>query len=560
MTSICTGAPAPIQQGVTKRRRRRPAIPKSTFTAYIDEGLMHLKKMAYRKAKYCFDRALEMDKEDPLALISRSKCNMNLGLHEEALRDAEACFELNQKFVPGLHHFGEILFTLGFFEKALIYYHQGRRVRKNFEGFYKGILKSEHAIQTAILDRDGTRIEDLDDILPLIEEIEQEDSLKVHQCCVRVISAETLLENRVPLLPPKNKEREKWVTREILGTLASHKFFVERVLRRLSDPRYQLDSAVRIQENVTETLFFLEHHERLLRYMKPMYFRKKGLNKNQAMVNQFEQEVFERQQSNQKVVKDAAESAVLRNILQIEHALSMGRHRDAQLEAERSIRQMRKINDKQIPRKHEFILDMIHYQGIALSRQKLYTQAINVFKRELKIGQKQGNEAIISRSLDLMARAHALNGDFNDAIEVWETRLEFAKTPLERAYTNHEIGRGNLEAGKRELARYYANECLSISMESNITIWATFARVLLGQVEIKNGNFLDAQNHFRNGLEVLRQAGQSQSMCKMLEEMVQCLRIIVQKNQNQIQGSFDDESDQQSAAVPATSLEDFDDD
>ena len=142
--------------GGTKRRRRaRIPIPKSTFTTYMDEGLMHLKKMTYRKAKYCFDRALEMAPEDVLALICRSQCNLNMGFHEDALRDAEKSMEINEHFVPGLLQLGEVLFTMGWFERALIYYHQGRRNRKNAPEFKIGIMKAEYAIETCIL---GTSI------------------------------------------------------------------------------------------------------------------------------------------------------------------------------------------------------------------------------------------------------------------------------------------------------------------------------------------------------------------------------------------------------------------
>ena len=70
-------------------------------------------------------------------------------------------------------------------------------------------------------------------MLPLIEEIELEDQLKRHQCCIRAISAETLLENQSPLLPAKNKRRERWVTTEVLRDLATHKFFAQRILHSL---------------------------------------------------------------------------------------------------------------------------------------------------------------------------------------------------------------------------------------------------------------------------------------------------------------------------------------
>ena len=137
-----------------------------------------------------------------------------------------------------------------------------------------------------------------------------------------------------------------------------------------------------------DILYFIDHHEKLLRWMKPMYARKPGLNRNQTVVNQVEQEIREQQNTSQKVMKDAAETAVLKNIVQIEDSLANGRNNDAQLACERSLRQMRKVTLAQVPRKFEFIIDMIHYHGVALMRQKLYDEAIDAFRREIKMGQK----------------------------------------------------------------------------------------------------------------------------------------------------------------------------
>jgi hypothetical protein len=48
---------------------------------------------------------------------------------------------------------------------------------------------------------------------------------------------------------------------------------------------------------------------------------------------------------------------------------------------------------------------------------------------------------IKSRALDFLGRSFAMKGSYPEAAEAWDTRLAIAKTPVERAYLFHEIGR-----------------------------------------------------------------------------------------------------------------------
>jgi len=50
----------------------------------------------------------------------------------------------------GLYQYAEALYNLGQFEKALIAYHRGYRLRKDMDGFRIGVQKSQEAIQKAI--------------------------------------------------------------------------------------------------------------------------------------------------------------------------------------------------------------------------------------------------------------------------------------------------------------------------------------------------------------------------------------------------------------------------
>lgn len=84
------------------------------------------------------------------ALVARSQCHIRLGDANSALKDAETSFGKNESFPKGLYEYAQALYQLGEFEKSLIAFHQGYRLRKDMEGFRIGIQKSQDAIKRAI--------------------------------------------------------------------------------------------------------------------------------------------------------------------------------------------------------------------------------------------------------------------------------------------------------------------------------------------------------------------------------------------------------------------------
>lgn len=122
-----------------------------------------------------------------------------------------------------------------------------------------------------------------------------------------------------------------------------------------------------------------------------------------------------------------------------------------------------------------------------------------------------------SRALDYLGRSFAMKGAYTEAAEIWDSRLAIAKTPVERAYLFHEIGRCYLgkmnfnfrnienkligiffvilivfffffcisETNKPDLARFYGNQSLEEANKINDDIWAMNANILLGQCDSK---------------------------------------------------------------------------
>ena len=103
------------------------------------------------------------------------------------------------------------------------------------------------------------------------------------------------------------------------------------------------------------------------------------------MVLRYEELERIKHEASRKVKMDAALGAVEKNISLIEHALSIGRPKDCQLECERTMRQMKEVSTRLLPRKPEFLCKILHFKGLALSKLKNYDSAIESFQQELQI-------------------------------------------------------------------------------------------------------------------------------------------------------------------------------
>jgi hypothetical protein len=66
-------------------------------------------------------------------------------------------------------------------------------------------------------------------------------------------------------------------------------------------------------------------------------------------------------------------------------ALKIGRAHDASLECERALRQIKEISQRLLPRKPEFLTEILHFKGLALMKQKKYDEAAGAFQEEFKV-------------------------------------------------------------------------------------------------------------------------------------------------------------------------------
>ncbi|XP_037111475.1 tetratricopeptide repeat protein 25 isoform X1 [Syngnathus acus] len=148
---------------------------KGVFSTLMADGDWLLLKGECEKAVESYSTALTLKPEDKDCFVGRSKCYLKVGQYEKALRDAEASLQEDHSFFEvcvfditlnncveqmiqlfffyfneGLYQKAEALYCLGEFEFALVFYHQGLKLRPQVHEFQLGIQKAHEAIENAV--------------------------------------------------------------------------------------------------------------------------------------------------------------------------------------------------------------------------------------------------------------------------------------------------------------------------------------------------------------------------------------------------------------------------
>lgn len=95
-------------------------------------------------------QALDMVDEDRGCLVARSKCYLHLGNTALALQDAEDSLIESKDYHRGCYQKAEVLYSMGDFEHALMFYHRGHKIRPELNQFVLGIQKAQEAVNNSI--------------------------------------------------------------------------------------------------------------------------------------------------------------------------------------------------------------------------------------------------------------------------------------------------------------------------------------------------------------------------------------------------------------------------
>lgn len=190
-------------------------------------------------------QVIEMNPEEQVALIARSKCYMKIGVPEKALEDAEAALNLNGNNIRAIYQKAEALYYLGNFEHSLMFFHRGLRMRPELACLRLGVQKTQEAIQNTI---GGVQKADF---------------------CISPTFSESSKSSLAPSKSSKATVKDKKQSRKLLGELFVDKEYLENLLKHPDLKRADTKT-----ENVSllakDAISFLNNRQEFWRQQKPI--------------------------------------------------------------------------------------------------------------------------------------------------------------------------------------------------------------------------------------------------------------------------------------------------
>ncbi|XP_065655581.1 putative uncharacterized protein DDB_G0282133 [Hydra vulgaris] len=461
------------------------SAPRSSYSTYLAEGAILFKQGEFKKAIESYSLALEIKENDPTCLVARSKCYLKLGDPQKALQDAETVLSENKDSIKGLCQKAEALYCIGDFEYALVYYHRGHKLCPELDEFRLGIQKAQEAIENSIGKAAKIKLEAKGDL----SFFSKQDDFSTKK---RGLLKQTPLIQIKPPIASRNKDVKlpapsKKTVKQLLGELYADKEYLEKLI---NDDRFLKNNTKSpIYELVQGGLSFLETRTEFWRQQRPIYARKKEVRKLKSTVK--------------KKSKSDVGKYVLQQLEDIDHALgNFDPERGLRL-AKNLLNFTKEIDEKELPHKIEVIANAHSCIGNALIDLDELPKALKHHQRDLQISKKSQSDSIgISRALGNIGRAKAKMGKFEDAIQSWEEKMQYIKTPLEATWLYHELGRSYLELNSLDTALSYGLKSLAAAKEGNDEFWQLNANVLIAQAYGNQKNFESSIAAFEEALSL----------------------------------------------------------
>ncbi|NXJ53056.1 TTC25 protein, partial [Spizaetus tyrannus] len=457
------------------------SVPAGTFPSFMAEGTLLCRRGEYGKALACFNNALKLRAGDKHCLVARSKCYLKLGDTENSLKDAEASLQNDKTFSKGLYQKAEILYTMGDFEFALVFYHRGYRLRPELQKFRLGIEKSQEAIVNCIGSPSSVKLENKEDLRFISRQAESKKANQKLQ--VKLTKDQKGTRKREPVRNPKTE-------RQLLGELYADKAYLEKLLKDEDLMQSSTKQGIKVADLVLSGISYLDTRSEFWQQQKPIYAR-----------------VRERKLRQQRWMRDKKQKPaevgryVVKSMEDIDMLLTGDCPEESCKKAERVLKTIQGWSDDEVSNKNELIGNLHSCIGNAQLEMGQMEAALQSHKMDLEFARQNDLPDAVSRALDNIGRVYARIGKFQQAIDTWEEKIPMAKSSLEKTWLFHEIGQCYLELNKAEAAQNYGQKSLQSADEEGDVEWQLHATVLVAQAQVKLKDYRSAILNFEKALE-----------------------------------------------------------
>ncbi|KAM3597153.1 uncharacterized protein V6R79_000569 [Siganus canaliculatus] len=447
------------------------------ISTLIANGDWLYRKGEYKKATESYTKALAAKPGDKTCLVVRSKCYLKMGQSENALEDAEASLKENKKYFEGLYQKAEALYYMGEFEFALVFYHRGQKLRPQLQKVRLGIQKAQEAIENSV-GNPSVKLEIKGDLSFLRKDEER----------AQPITALEHLTKEKKQQSQKTPKNEK-TTKQLLGEFYSDKKFLENLLQDKDLIKGKMRDGEQLQDVIQSCLSYLDTWTDFRNQEQPICAPERDRKRTQQKHNKL---------SHAASFQPA--HILLKNLEDIDAQLMSGNAEASFKKAEKVMKIVQRWSEKDVPNKKEVLASLHSCIGNALIDLGDMEAALDHYQKDLELAKQCKLPDAVSRALDNIGRAYALNGKFSQAIEFWEEKIPLVRSDLEKTWLFHEIGRSYLELSCYEKARDYGIRSLAAADKIADEKWQINANVLVAQSELKLGNFESSVSYFEKAL------------------------------------------------------------
>ncbi|KAI0207667.1 Tetratricopeptide repeat protein 25 [Lamellibrachia satsuma] len=238
-----------------------------TYLNLRAEGnLCYLKGKYYDAIEY-FTRALELRYTDCDVFIRRGWCHLQLCNTKVALKDVEHAHTHVTPQHAGRVVFlrAEVLYTMGEFEQALVYFNRGRTQNPSEHKFVLGINKCREAITNCVGAPERIKLS-LQGDLTYFKNLDENKKLRAAQGARTHMSASTTFNKYL-----KEQVASEKTIQQLLAQIYDDKVFLEKLIAEAGRKMQYDDITVTL---LTETLLYLKHRSLFWQKQNPIYSRR----------------------------------------------------------------------------------------------------------------------------------------------------------------------------------------------------------------------------------------------------------------------------------------------
>lgn len=467
-----------------------------TFETLRDEGGHFMHVGQHKKAIESFTKALEMNEGDKHCLVMQSKCHLQLGEADAALKDAEMALSQEKDFIPALYRKAEALYQQGDFETALVYYHRGNKLRPELPDFLLGISKAQEAINNSIGSPSTVKLKAKGD-LSIFEKHQEEKNRKPQKEGYRKPS-QKVEEKKVRQRPVTSGSSK--MMKQLLEELYVDKEYLEQLLSDRSLTGNENNTSVEIRNLIMDELEYIDTRVNFWQCQKPLYARKKKPITVRSGNNDCQ--------------------SILNNLEEIDNDLLRGNYRKALEKAKKTLKTAENTSVAKVPEKFLFMANLHSCLGNAYLELEEFGWAEMHHNKDFAISETHHHDT--GRAIDNLGRTYARMGEYRKAINIWEGKLNSKLMSLEKTWLYHEIGRCYMELGEYDQSLDYGRMSLSVAEEMNETDWKMNASLLCAQSLVGQGQSSAALSYYQQVMDIAKEQGKNgveERMKKIIEDL-----------------------------------------